>query len=532
MTTLSLPFEVLYICHCFAKAGKEVFLVGGAVRDLLLNQPNRPVSDFDFATNARPQEIQDLFKDSFYENKFGTVSLNHHDLLRLLGRHQLPVANLSTTSKKPAADKIRIIDLKNARKIHASLRDNKQTADQIELENNQSTSVSAFEMTTYRSDGLYNDHRRPETVDFGHSLEEDLKRRDFTVNSMAISIDAAYLEEIFANSTLQTSYLISDQNFTLIDLHQGQEDLQLKVLRTVGEADERFKEDALRMLRAIRLAVQLDMDIETNTYFAIKFNKDLLRFVSMERVRDEFLGILKSQDPAKGIELLDEAGLLERIIPELYQGRGMQQRGHHISDVWTHSIDALRHCPSADPVVRLATLLHDIGKPSTYQEDEQAQITFYNHDVLGARTASYIAKRLRMSKKDIQRIFTLVRYHMFYYQPHHTDAAIRRFMRKVGLENIDDILDLREGDRLGSGAKKTSWRLEEMKDRIIEQLNQPAGLDDLAVNGNDLMTELQIKPGPQLGKILHALLELVLEQPELNNKDNLLKKAKEISQSS
>jgi putative nucleotidyltransferase with HDIG domain len=526
MMTLSLPFEVLYILHCFAKQNKEAYLVGGAVRDLLLNQADRPVKDFDFATNAHPEEIQQLFDNAFYENKFGTVSLNHDDLLQLLKKYQLPAADLSTTKKEPTSTKVRIIDLKNASKIHVSLRENKQNVDQTENEQNL---VPAFEMTTYRSDGLYNDHRRPETVDFGHSLEEDLKRRDFTVNAMAISLDPAYLEEVFANSILQTDYLINEENFTLIDLHHGQEDLQLRVLRTVGEADERFKEDALRMLRAIRLAVQLNMDIETNTYFAIKFNKDLLRFVSMERVRDEFLGILKSQNPAKGIEMLDESGLLEQIIPELYQGRGMQQRGHHISDVWTHSIDALRHCPSTDPVVRLATLLHDIGKPSTYQEDEHSQITFYNHDVLGARTASYVAKRLRMSKKDIQRIFTLVRYHMFYYQPHHTDAAIRRFMRKVGLENIDDILDLREGDRLGSGAKKTSWRLEEMKQRVIEQLNQPAGLDDLAINGNDLMQELGIKPGPQLGQILHHLLEIVLEDPTRNTRENLLDEAKSYS---
>jgi len=205
----------------------------------------------------------------------------------------------------------------------------------------------------------------------------------------------------------------------------------------------------------------------------------------------------------------------------------MQQRGHHVSDVWTHSLDALRHCPSSDPIVRLATLLHDIGKPLTYKEENES-ITFYNHDIVGSRIASKIARRLRLTNKDVQRIFTLVRYHMFHYQPNHSDASIRRFIRRVGFENIDDILDLREGDRLGSGAKKTSWRLEEMKERIIEQLNQPMGLDDLNINGHDLMQELQLKPGPILGQILDKLLEKVLENPDLNEKEKLIAEAKNI----
>jgi putative nucleotidyltransferase with HDIG domain len=235
--------------------------------------------------------------------------------------------------------------------------------------------------------------------------------------------------------------------------------------------------------------------------------------------------ILASPHPADGIRLLDETGLLDYIVPELKLGKNMDQPGHHTTDVWIHSLDALEACPSQDPVVRLAALLHDVGKPETYSEKNK-EITFYNHEVSGSRVASKIAKRLRLAKKDVQRVFILVRYHMFYYQPEHTDASIRRFIKKVGLENIDDILDLREGDRLGSGAKKTSWRLEEFKDRIIEQLNQPMDLSDLAVNGQDLIKNLKIKASPIVGQILKQLLEKVLQNPELNKKNLLIAEAK------
>jgi poly(A) polymerase/tRNA nucleotidyltransferase (CCA-adding enzyme) len=172
-------------------------------------------------------------------------------------------------------------------------------------------------------------------------------------------------------------------------------------------------------------------------------------------------------------------------------------------------------------------VLHDIGKPASHDQ-ESGKITFYNHDILGSRIASKIAKRLRLSKKDIQRVFTLVRYHMFYYQPKHSDASIRRFIRRVGFENVDDILDLREADRLGSGAKKTSWRLEEMKERVIEQLNQATDLTDLAINGNDLMKEFNLKPGPILGEVLDQLLEIILETPDKNNQQDLLEEARKI----
>lgn len=524
--TLNLPFEVLYLLNQLHKNGFESFLVGGAVRDLVMNFKPNEVKDFDFTTNATPLEIQKVFEESFYENKFGTVSVTHENLIQDLGKfHQLPEKTLADFGQREEFKKNRIIDLKNAKKIHISLKEKVASSDQERKEIKKS--IPPFEITTYRSDGEYLDHRRPETVDFGKTIEEDLERRDFTINALAISINEKYLQEIFAQKNLQTVYQVEENNFKLIDLHNGREDIEKRIIRTVGNPDQRFSEDALRMLRAIRLAVQLNMDIETDTYFSIKFHKDLLKFVSAERIRDEFLKILSSDKPAKGIELLDQAELLQNIIPELYEGVDMQQRGHHTTDVWTHSLDSLRYCPSKDPVVRLASLLHDIGKPASYKEENET-ITFYSHDILGSRIASKIANRLRLPKKDVQRIFTLVRYHMFHYQENHSDASIRRFIRRVGFDNIDDILDLREGDRLGSGAKKTSWRLEEMKQRIIEQLNQPMGLDDLAVNGNDLMSELNLKPSPILGEILDKLLEKVLENPILNEKEKLLAEAKKL----
>jgi tRNA nucleotidyltransferase (CCA-adding enzyme) len=375
-----------------------------------------------------------------------------------------------------------------------------------------------YEITTFRSDGAYQDHRRPEEVTWGKTLKEDVDRRDLTINALA-------LKKLDNSSKKKNKGKSKEHTYEVIDYHNGIEDLKAEKIRTVGDPNLRFKEDALRILRAIRFSVQLNMEIDDDTYQAIGDHAHLIEHISWERIRDEFLKILGSEFPAEGVEILDETHLLEYIMPELLEGKGVKQSGHHITDVWTHSIDALRETPSIDPIVRLATLMHDIAKPRTYAL-KNGDITFYNHEIVGSRMASKIAKRLRLSKKNIQRIFILVRQHMFHYQQHNTDAAIRRFMRKVGLGNIDDILDLREGDRLGSGAKRTSWRLEEMKQRMIQQLNQPMEVKDLKIDGNDLMREFKLKPGRVLGEILKDLFEQVLEDPKLNTKETLFKLSK------
>jgi tRNA nucleotidyltransferase (CCA-adding enzyme) len=531
---LNLPFESLFIIYALQKAGFDAYLVGGAVRDLILQQQH--VQDFDFTTNAQPQEIQQVFQDSFYENQFGTVSITHEKLLnQILDQNlSLPKQNLykKLLSREQAIfnknQKEKIINLKEAKKIHHSLKTKALASKKILDKKISHSPLPPFEITTFRSDGNYADHRRPQSVVWGRKIDDDLSRRDFTINAMAIEIKKEYLNKIFKQKqSIQENYELKVNDWQLIDQYQGFQDLNNNLIKTVGNPDQRFAEDALRMLRAIRLAVQLQMKLAKATYVSIQKNKDLLRFVSFERIGAEMIKILASAHPAEGIKLLDETGLLDYIIPELKLGKNMDQPGHHTTDVWVHSLDALEACPSLDPIVRLATLLHDVGKPETYVAQEQ-EITFYNHEVLGSRIASKIAKRLRLSKKDVQRIFILVRYHMFYYQPEHSDASVRRFIKKVGLENIDDILDLREGDRLGSGAKKTSWRLEEFKKRIIEQLNQPMDLSDLAINGRDLITKLKLKPSQIVGQILNDLLEKVLQNPKLNTKDTLIKEAQKL----
>ena len=400
--------------------------------------------------------------------------------------------------------KNKIIDLANATKIHESL----GTPEEIKQSELLDNWLPDFEITTYRSGEVYEDFRRPDPkkLTWGKTNQEDLERRDFTINAMALK----YLK---------------DDEFELIDPFQGLEDLKQHRVNTVGDATDRLQEDALRMLRAVRFAVQLNMQISDETFDAIIAHAKLITNISWERISDEFLRIISSEYPAEGIVLLDETGLLKFILPELIRCKGVEQGGHHNTDVWTHSLDALKECPSSDPIVRLATLLHDIAKPQTF-EIRDNKITFYNHEIVGSRTTDKIAKRLKLSKNQRRRLFTLVRYHMFYYQPQNNDASIRRFMRKVSLENIDDILDVREADRLGSGARKTSWRLEEMKQRMIEQLNQPMEVTDLAINGHDLMTEFKLKPGAWLGEVLNKLLEQVLDNPEINTKEKLIELAK------
>lgn len=514
--TLWIPASVAFLLSTLQEAGFECYVVGGAVRDLLLHsqtaegtaQPPQKTFDFDLTTNATPEQIQTLFPESFYENEFGTVGVALENITPILG-FEPPTA-------QPVA-KNRIIDLARATKVHDSLvGDEGGAADEA-------PSQPVLEITTYRSKELYETgHRRPSTLTWGSSIQEDLTRRDFTCNALAFTISPQLCQKILKQKTWWTS--ISWGDITFIDEFNGLADLSNSLLKTVGSPTERFTEDALRLLRAVRFSVQLNFEIQHETYQALCAQSGLITHISWERIRDELFKILASRYPAEGIEILDDTGLLQHILPELLEGKGVKQGGHHTTDVWTHSIDALRYCPATDPLVRLATLLHDVAKPRTMAKSGDS-VTFYNHELIGARVAKEIGKRLKLSKDQNDRLFTLVRQHMFYYQPHNTDASIRRFMRKVGLNNIDDILDLREGDRLGSGARKTSWRLEEMKQRMIDQLHQPMDARDLALNGHDLMTELQLKPGPILGEIITFLLECVLENPELNTKEELLKLA-------
>ncbi len=354
-----------------------------------------------------------------------------------------------------------------------------------------------YEITTYRTEQGYTDRRHPDKVSWGKSLEEDLKRRELTISAMAVG-----------------------PNLELIDLFEGQKDLENKLIRAVGNPDERFGEDALRMMRAIRFSSQLGFTIEPKTFEAIKNNSQLLECISKERIKDELFKILASDFPSEGVTLLYTSGLLQYITPELIKGYGLSQAKHHIYDVWTHCLMSLKHCPSKDPLVRLATLIHDIGKPIVAKGEGESQ-TFYNHEVVSTSIARNIAKRLKFSKKEEKKLVTLVRWHMFTVDNRQTDSAIRRFIKNVGKENLADILALRTGDRLGGGAKETSWRLEKFKKRLEEVQIQPFSVTDLKINGRDVMEILKIKPGPKVGEVLTLIFKEV-EDKKLKNETKVL----------
>lgn len=396
-----------------------------------------PVTDWDFTTNATPEKIQKSFPDSFYDNRFGTVGVKIDE--------------------------------------------------------------QVLEVTTFRSESGYSDRRRPDQVSWGKTIDEDLKRRDFTINAMALT-----------------------RGGRLVDPFSGQKDLQDKIIRAVGDPDRRFNEDALRMMRAIRIASQLGFLIETKTLAAIGSNNALIKAISAERVRDELLKIIGSPYPKEGVLLLFNSGLLQHVIPELIATRGVKQAGHHTKDVWNHSLDALAACPASEPVVRLATLIHDIGKPAVKASREGKEITFYNHEVVGARMAKAIARRLKLSHQQTDLLWKLVRWHMFQYEPKMTDKAIRRFITRVGRDNINRMIMLRVGDRVGGGSKASSWRLREFQERIKQVLIKPFTINDLKVDGNDVMEILKIKPGPKIGEILKKLFNEVLDDASKNNREYLL----------
>ena len=454
------PPPVLSIYKKLKKAGFQAYFVGGCVRDFLMG---KPIDDWDFATDATPEQIQNVFSRSFYDNMFGTVGI------------PLP--------KVPEQEHEGVV-----------------------------------EITTFRTEGKYRDLRRPEKVEWGNTIEEDLSRRDFTMNAIAAALEPT------ANSQQLTA--------TYVDPFKGLLDIEKKLIRTVGIPNDRFNEDALRLLRAIRFATQLEFEIEKETWNAIQKNAQNIGKISGERIRDELLKILSADRAFEGIALLDKSGLLDQIIPELGKGKGISQvrpGRHHVSDVFTHNIESLKHCPSRDPIVRLATLLHDVGKPYVRSEDEQGHVIFYNHEVKGAQIAYEICDRLRLSKKQRDKIVTLIRWHMFTVDEKITDSAVRRFIRRVGVDNVADMMDLRIGDRLGGGTQVAeSWRLKKFKERVAKELHPPFSINDLAIDGNDVMRELGMEPGPKVGEILQKLFEEADEDLSRNTPEYLLKRVHEL----
>ncbi|MDP3948262.1 MAG: HD domain-containing protein [bacterium] len=442
----TLPNEVKIILDKFREAKFQIYIVGGAVRDLLMK---KQVSDWDFTTDAKPEEILKLFPEGFYDNKFGTVGI--------------------------------------------------------------SSDLGVLEVTTMRKEGIYKDYRHPVNISWTNKIEEDLARRDFTINALALS-----------------------QTGDIIDPFQGQNDIKNKIIRAVGDPKKRFQEDALRLMRAVRIATELEFEIDTETAQAIKENAHLIKEIAHERIRDELLKLLKSRNPYIGITKLKETGMLKIILPELEECFGIVQEGpkhDRIYDIGEHSLLSLKHTPSNDPLVRFAALLHDIGKVNTVKTAPDGNVTFYNHDTVGGHIILKIAKRFNLSKKQSDKLFKLVRWHLFTVDENQTDSAIRRFIKNVGIENINDMMALRIGDRLGGGTQRAvSWRMEKFGERIEQVLKKPFSISDLKVNGKDVMKTLSIKPGPKVGEILNKLFEEVLEDPSKNKKEALLEKIKQMAQ--
>jgi len=453
---MTIPKEVKLVLQSLQKAGFEAYIVGGCVRDFLLalsGVEGLIPKDWDVTTNAKPEEIQKVFPDSFYVNEFLTVTVK-------------------TGSKK------------------------------LEL--------AEIEITTYRTESEYSDKRHPDEVKYAQKLEDDLSRRDFTVNAIAM-----------------------DEKKKITDLFEGQKDLKNKIIRTVGNAEERFSEDALRMLRAVRFATTLGSDIEEKTKEAIRKNSIWLEAISKERVRDEFVKIIMADKAYDGVELLRELGLLKYIIPELMDNYGVSQNKHHIYDCYQHAVKALEYTAKKkfNMHVRMAALLHDIAKPRV-KAGEGENATFYNHEIVGAKMAFQILNNLKFSKKDVEKITRLVRYHLFYYNVDEVgEASVRRLVKNVGPENMEELLQVRQADRIGSGVPKAEpYKLRHLKYLIDKVSQDPISAKMLKINGNDLMQLLSDKPGPKIGRILDILLGYVLDDPKKNTKDFLEKEAQKLAE--
>ena len=450
---MKIPKEIKEVYDELANAGYEVYLVGGCVRDLLRGVKPK---DWDITTNAKPEEVQKIFPDSFYENDFGTVGVK-------------------TASEDPT--------------------------------------LAVVEITPYRVEEKYSDKRHPDSVKFADKLEDDLKRRDFTTNALALQLGR------------ETSKL------GVVDLFDGEKDLKNKIIRAVGNPEERFEEDALRIMRAVRFAAEFDFSIEDKTRDALEAKKGLLEFVSKERVRDELIKIFETSRPSLGFELMRELGILKYVMPEVEEGWMVGQNKHHIYTVWEHNVRTMDYAAKEgwSLELRIASLLHDVAKPRT-KEGDGPDSTFYNHQMVGAKMAAQILSRLRFSKKTIEKVVKLVRYHMFYYNVGEvTDSSVRRLLAKVGPDDMNDLINVRIAERIGSGVPKAEpYKLRHFRFMVEKLQRDPISVRMLKLNGDEVMKICEIPAGPKVGAVLDVLLEDVLDDPKLNDKDYLSGKAKEL----
>lgn len=446
-----IPPEVSVVGEKLRNAGFESYLVGGCVRDLLIG---REPKDWDFTTNAKPEQIQAVFPDSFYENDYGTVGVK-------------------TGSEDPA--------------------------------------LAIVEVTPYRTESAYSDKRRPDKVEFGTSLLEDLARRDFTINAIALD----------------------DSKGQIVDPYEGQKDIKDKVVRAVGDASTRLNEDALRMLRAVRLVAELSFGIEGHTAAAINENSKHLSHVSRERIREEFVRILKSEKPMDALILSHQLGILGYIVPDLIRGIGIEQNQAHSYDVFGHNLRTMQHAADKNWSfdIRLAGLYHDISKPETRRwSDEKKDWTFHGHEVVGSRVTKKALEDLHFSRETIEKTVKLVRWHMFFSDPEQiTLSAVRRMIKNVGEDNIWDLLNLRICDRIGTGRpKEQPFRFRKYKAMVEQALRDPISVTMLKTDGTHIMDKFQVKPGPKIGWVLNALLEEILDNPGKNTKEYLDTRTEEL----
>lgn len=441
-----IPDDVRAIARRLGERGFEAHLVGGGVRDMLLG---RPPSDFDLATSARPEQVLEIFGRSFAI----PTGLQHGTVTVLSGP--------DPATRKPV------------------------------------------EVTTFRGEGAYIDGRRPSSVTYVSSLAEDLSRRDFTMNAVALDPVTGAITDPF----------------------DGRGDMARKLIRAVGEAFARFSEDGLRPMRAVRQAAQLGFEVEASTLAAIEPTLDVFRKVSAERVRDELFKMLGSPKPSLGLELMRQTGLMGEVLPELLEGVGCTQNRFHKHDVYGHTLSVVDNT-RGDAVVRLGALLHDVGKPRARQPREGApgEYSFFKHEYVGRDMADAICRRLKMSTADRERVVSMVEHHMFFYMADWTDGTVRRFVRRVGEGTLDALFALREGDVLGRGfGEDPETELGELRKRISTVAAEDAALrvTDLKVDGQDVMRVLGIPPSREIRLVLERLLERVLDDPSLNTKEQL-----------
>ncbi len=368
-----------------------------------------------------------------------------------------------------------------------------------------------YEVTTLRGETSYSDGRRPDAVHFVDDITADLARRDFTINAMAVD----------------------PWSGELVDPFDGRTDLDRKIIRAVGKAYERFSEDGLRVLRAARFSATLEFELDPDTFAAIEPTLGTFKKVSAERVRDEWVKTMKAKRPSRAFEVMRMSGILGVTCPELLEGVGMEQNKWHSYDVWKHGMECMDAC-AGDPILRIAALLHDVGKPrSRAFSDKTQDWTFYDHDRIGAEIAHPIASRLRFSNDERDRIVSLVRHHLFHYDQW-SDAAVRRWIKRVGTDRIEDLYRLNEADIRGKGPAfdpSNLANLEALKAHVAKVVAEGAALStrDLAIDGGVLMKELGLKPGRIIGEILTALLDEVIGEPALNDREKLLVRAREIA---